>query len=228
MKILAIETATEACSAAVLNQEELVEQYQVAPRKHNELILPMCEAVLAECGLGLNQLDAVAFGCGPGAFTGVRIAAGVTQGIAYAHDLPVVPVSTLANLAQQAVENDSSVRVVLPAIDARMEEIYWAVYVNRGSGIVQLFGPEQVQDPNKIEVNAEHEISYGLGSGWQTYPQILQDKTQLQQTDCIDGAALPRARITAKLGAQLFSQQEFVNAADALPVYLRDNVVHRK
>lgn len=227
MKILAIETATEACSAAILYEEELVERYQVAPRKHNELILPMCEAILVECDLGLSQLDAVAFGCGPGAFTGVRIAAGVTQGIAYAHDLPVVPVSTLANLAQQAADKDSSASIILPAIDARMEEIYWAVYLRRGSGTVELHGHEQVQDPNTIEVNSE-KISYGLGSGWQTYRQILQNKAQLQQSDCIDGAALPRAKVTAKLGAQLFSQQKFVNAADALPVYLRDNVVHRK
>lgn len=226
MKILAIETATEACSAAVLNEKEIIERYQVAPRKHNELILPMCEAVLAESGLGLNQLDAVAFGCGPGAFTGVRIAAGVTQGIAYAHDLPVVAVSTLANLAQQAIDHNASVGVVLPAIDARMQEIYWAVYFNCGNDTVELRGREQVQDPNNIEVNFE--ISYGLGSGWHTYQQVLQDKADLQQANCIDGAALPRANTTAKLGAQLFSQQKFVNAADALPVYLRDNVVHRK
>ena len=103
MKILAIETATEACSAALLSDDDIVERYEVAPRKHNELILPMCEAVLAECSVSLKQLDAIAFGCGPGAFTGVRIAAGVTQGIAYAHDLPVALVSTLANLALQAI-----------------------------------------------------------------------------------------------------------------------------
>lgn len=227
MKILAIETATEACSAAVLNGNEYIERYEVAPRRHNELILPMCETVLAECGLALNHLDAVAFGCGPGAFTGVRIAAGVTQGIAYAQDLPVVPVSTLANLAQQAADKDSSVRFILPAIDARMEEIYWAVYANRSSGTVELHGHEQVQDPNKIKAHTDR-ISCGLGSGWRTYQQILQEKTQLQSEDNIDGSALPRAKTTAKLAARLFSQQIFVDAADALPVYLRDNVVHQK
>ena len=101
VKLLAIETATEACSAAVLIGDDVIERYQVAPRQHNELILPMCEQVLAQAGVTLKQIDALAFGCGPGAFTGLRIAASVTQAIALAHDLPVASVSTLANLAHQ-------------------------------------------------------------------------------------------------------------------------------
>ena len=126
MKILGIETATEGCSASVLCDGEVVERFEVAPQRHNELILPMCESLLSECEVVLTQLDAIAFGCGPGAFTGVRIAAGVTQGIALAHDLPVIPISTLANLAQQAFAKSDRVQTVLPAIDARMSEVYWA------------------------------------------------------------------------------------------------------
>ena len=126
MRLLAIETATEACSAALWVNGEIIERYQFAPRRHNELILPMCEQVLSQAQLNLSGLDAIAFGCGPGAFTGVRIAASVAQAIALAHDLPVVPVSTLANLAFQAEVNPGE--LILPAIDARMDEIYWAVY----------------------------------------------------------------------------------------------------
>ena len=226
MKILAIETATEACSAAVLCDEDIVERYEVAPRKHNELILPMCEAVLAECDFTLDQLDAVAFGCGPGAFTGVRIAAGVTQGIAFAHDLPVVSVSTLANLAQQAVHKSDQNKTILSAIDARMEEIYWAIYRRTDDHLVELIGQEHVQSPDNLELGIEN-ISYGLGSGWKTYQNELQQKTHVQEEN-IDMSALPRASFTALLGKEKFRQRQTVEAADALPVYLRDNVVHQK
>ena len=226
MKILAIETATEACSAAVLCEDDIVEQYEVAPRRHNELILPMCEQVLAECDVSLEQLDAVAFGCGPGAFTGVRIAAGVTQGIAYAHDLPVVMVSTLANLAQQAISESNQRNYILPAIDARMDEIYWAIYQRTDDDSVELVGQECVQAPDSIDINSEP-ISYGLGSGWKTYQTVLQNKTQLDN-ERVDTTALPHAKFTAMLGKERFKQKQIVNAAEALPVYLRDDVVHQK
>lgn len=226
MKILAIETASEACSAALLCDDDVVERFEVAPRKHNELILPMCESVLAECSISLKQLDAIAFGCGPGAFTGVRIAAGVTQGIAYAHDLPVALVSTLANLALQAMVEEADRKCVLPAIDARMDEIYWAIYQRTDDDLVELVGPERVQAPDNLEIGAD-KISYGLGSGWKTYQSVLQQQTQLQDKN-VDVTALPRARFTALLGKEKFMQQQIVGAADALPVYLRDNVVHQK
>lgn len=226
MKILAIETATEACSAAVLCEDDIVEQYEVAPRKHNELILPMCEQVLAECGVSLSQLDAVAFGCGPGAFTGVRIAAGVTQGIAYAHDLPVLMVSTLANLAQQAISESNLHNYILPAIDARMDEIYWAIYKAGDCSLVELVEQERVQAPESVELNFEP-ITYGLGSGWKTYPSVLQNKAQLH-SERVNTNALPRAKITATLGKEKFRLNQTVDAADAVPVYLRDNVVHQK
>src|SRR5690554_2590516 len=107
MKILAIETATEACSAALLIDDAILERYELAPQRHNRLILPMIESLLAEAGIKISQVDAVAFGRGPGSFTGVRIAAGVAQGIAFGADLPVVPVSTLAALAQDALTEAS-------------------------------------------------------------------------------------------------------------------------
>ena len=102
MKFLAVETATECCSVALSCDGEIIGESELAPLRHNEIVLSMCERVLAKAEVGLAQLDGIAFGCGPGAFTGVRLAASITQGIALAQDLPVVPVSSLAALAQAA------------------------------------------------------------------------------------------------------------------------------
>ncbi len=223
MKLLAIEAATEACSAAVLVDGEIAEKYQVAPRQHNELILPMCESVLAEMQVSLQQLDAIAFGCGPGAFTGVRIAAGITQGIALAHDLPVASVSTLANLAYQAPVNNE--QYILASIDARMNEIYWAIYQKTPTS-VELMNQEQVQPAASIEALSQT-MAYGCGTGWSSDRIALQALTQLDES-CIDAQALPRARVTAQLGEQKYQAQQLVAPEEALPVYLRDQVAKKK
>ena len=132
MKILAIETATEACSAALYNDGEIICRYELAPRKHTQLILPMMDAILEEAGVTRSSLDAIAFGRGPGAFTGLRIAVGIAQGLALAVDKPVIPISTLGAMAQQVLETTSNVinsaeAAFIPAIDARMGEVYWAI-----------------------------------------------------------------------------------------------------
>jgi tRNA threonylcarbamoyladenosine biosynthesis protein TsaB len=224
MKLLAIEAATEACSAAVLVGDEIVEKYQLAPRQHNELLLPMCEQVLAEAGVSLSQLDAIAFGCGPGAFTGVRIAAGVAQGIAFAHDLPAAAVSTLVNLVCQSSADDNA--IVLPAIDARMSEVYWAVYKKISDSVAEEILPERVQSPEGVDVE-QQTVVYGVGSGWQSYPEILQRKTAISAA-CVDPAALPRAKTTALIGQQKARSNQLTDAVNILPVYLRDNVAHKK
>ena len=149
MNILAIETATEACSAALAVDGEIIERYQVAPRRHTQLIHGQMEEVLAETGLALGQLDAIAFGRGPGAFTGVRIATSVVQGVAFALDLPVIPISTLAALAQ-GCEGDR----LLVAIDARMNEVYWGVYRRDQGGLVELVGEERVVAPEQVPCSA--------------------------------------------------------------------------
>ena len=158
MKILAIETATEACSAALLIDGKIIERYQVQPRMHSQLILPMMNELLAEAGVALTALDAIAFGRGPGAFTGVRIAVGVAQGAAFAADLPVVPVSTLAALAQRGFR-ESGGRRLLPAYDARMQEVYWAAYEVDAQGLVSI----RVAD----EVSAPDQVTLPDGEGWQ-------------------------------------------------------------
>ena len=224
MKLLAIETATEACSAALLVADEVIERYQLAPRQHNELILPMCESLLAEAEINLSQLNAIAFGCGPGAFTGVRIAAGITQGIALAHDLPVASVSTLANLAYQAPI--AAQQLVLASIDARMQEVYWAVYKQHPAAMPELILPERVQAPAAIAV-PDHAIDYGLGTGWGSYQQLLQRSIQLHEHQ-LDGQALPRAQYTAVLGQYKYQAEDVGAPEHALPVYLRDQVAHKK
>ena len=179
---------------------------------------------MAEAGVSLSQLDVIAYGCGPGAFTGVRIASGVAQGIAFACDLPAAPVSTLANLVCQS--DTESNTLVLPAIDARMNEIYWAVYKKVSDRVAEPVLPEKVQQPESIDVEP-HPVAYGLGSGWQTYCSELQTRLKLE-ADCIDSGALPRAKTTALIGQHKAQSNQLVDAMDILPVYLRDQVAHKK
>ncbi len=222
MKLLALDTATEACSAAVLIDGEVVERYELAPRRHAALILPMIEAVLAEAGLAPGQLDVLAFGRGPGSFTGVRIAAGVAQGIAFAADLPVAPISTLAAMARRTMGEWETERVAV-AIDARMEEVYWGTYRAQGEEVA-LLGAEQVCAPAAAPL-PEGGPWIGAGSGWATYGDILSRRGQVSAwwTDCY-----PRAADIARLGALAWGRREAVSAEEALPVYLRDQVAAKR
>ena len=146
LNILAIDTSTEACSAALLLGDEVRERFEIAPRRHSELILRMIDELFRESGLTLTSLAGLAFGRGPGSFTGVRIAAGVIQGLALGADLGVAPISTLAALAQGAHRQTGS-RQVLSVIDARMGEVYWGIYELDASGIMCATQPECVARP---------------------------------------------------------------------------------
>ena len=200
MKLLAIETCTEACSAAVYVDGEVVERYQIAARQHNELILPMAEQVLAEVQISLSQLDGLAFGCGPGAFTGVRICVAVSQGIAFAHDLPLLGISSLANLAAQAPATGQGEQQVFAAIDARMGEIYYGHYLVAPNSVPVLSGTEQVVTAEALNLELAN-FDYGMGSGWQSYAEPLMSKTRIKP-EAIDADALPRASVTARLNTR--------------------------
>ena len=163
MKLLALETATEACSVAVLVDGELRERFDIAPRRHAELTLPWAEQLLAEAGVARSQLDAIAVGRGPGAFTGVRLAIAVAQGIALALDRPVVPVSTLAALAMRAPACDGD--RVLAAIDARMGEVYVAGYGRHGDEWTVL-GEEVVASPDAVILPGDAGGWLGVGTGF--------------------------------------------------------------
>lgn len=219
MIILALETATEACSAALYMDGDVRERFQVAPRGHSDLILPMLDELLAEAGIALGRVDAVAFGRGPGAFTGVRIAVGVTQGITFAADLPAVPVSTLAAVAQ-----DIDAKQVLVAMDARMNEVYWAAYERNPEGLMMVFGQERISPPEAVALPMAGDW-FGAGSGWGAYPEAL---TAACRVTVSAPNALPHACAVARLGAAAFAAGSWVSPEQALPVYLRDEVAWQK
>jgi len=226
MKILAIDTATEGCSAALLNDDEIITRLEVVPRKHADLILPMLDEILAEAQLSVKQLDALAFGRGPGAFTGVRIATGVIQGIAFGSDLPVVPVSTLRALAQRTY-NEYQHKSVLTAFDARMDEVYWAEYELDENEIMRLQGEEQVIAPQHVILSSSQQQWVGSGSGWAAYTDDLK---QAVSTDLISlyPDMITRADEIVALASHDFESGMAVSAENALPVYLRNKVAKKK
>jgi tRNA threonylcarbamoyladenosine biosynthesis protein TsaB len=222
LRILAIETATAACSAALFIDGAVAERRELAPREHALLILPMIDALLDEAGLAVGALDAVAFGRGPGSFTGVRVAASVAQGIAYAADLPVVAVSTLATLALGAMR-ESGERRVMAALDARMAEVYWGLYEQGGDALPRLLGEECVCPP-RLAAMPESGAWVAAGSGWTSYRQDLLECAGGRVTRVLSDLE-PSAADQARLAAQAYRLGEILSPEQAIPVYLRDTVV---
>lgn len=222
--ILALDTSTEACSCAVLQAGQVHERHELVPRQHAQLLLPMMQQLLRELGLEFNALDAIAFGAGPGSFTGLRIAAGVTQGIAFAANLPVIPVSTLAALALQGAATHDS--LVFSCLDARIEEVYWGWYSVKG-GKALLIGEEQLTRPELLPVTLptgwQDAIAAGNGLNYQErMPPAL-----TKHFSATLGDLLPRSGDIARIAAQLWEQGKTM-APDAVnPVYLRDKVTHQ-
>lgn len=224
MKLLALETATKACSVALWVDGAVIERHELAPRRHAELVLPMVDAVLAEAGVAKRQLDAIAVGRGPGAFTGVRLAIAVAQGLALALDRPVVTVSTLAALAMAAsAAGSAGAAPILALIDARMGEVYAACFRSDAQGLVEPFGTEELAMPGALALPA-HPAWRIVGSGWSTYREAVLPLLGGAAIEFEDGAALPRAAAVAHLGARDFARGLGVDAALAQPVYLRDKV----
>jgi tRNA threonylcarbamoyladenosine biosynthesis protein TsaB len=223
MIILAIETATEACSAALFHDGAILERCRLAPREHHRLILGMLDSLLAESGFGLGRVDALAFGRGPGSFTGVRIAAGVVQGIAFAADLPVAPVSTLAALADEAF-GETRVECAFPCLDARMQEVYFALYRRDAEGYPELLGEEGVLPPEKAVFLCGPGV--GIGSGWARYGECLRGLAGNRLATVL-ADRFPRAQAVARLGARLQELGRSVPAEQALPVYLREDVAKK-
>jgi tRNA threonylcarbamoyladenosine biosynthesis protein TsaB len=221
MKLLAVETATEACSAALSINGVITERFELAPKHHTRLILPMIDALMSEAGLSVKQLDGLAFGCGPGSFTGIRIATGIIQGIALGADLPVVCVSTLAAMAQELFDR-SEHSLAFTAIDARMEEIFWGVYQRDKQGFAELIGEEAVLAAEVVTCSISG-AGVGIGSAWGVYAETLSNCLAGQVTH-YEADALPRAALIARLGVQGFKQGLAVAVEQAMPVYLRDKV----
>lgn len=223
MRVLAIDTTEAACSAALLCDGEVRERFEIAPRRHSELILPMMQALLQEAGLSLTQLHALAFARGPGSFTGVRIASSVVQACALGADLPVLPVSSLLALAQGAYR-ESAVPRVLAGLDARMQEVYWAACVCE-QGVMTLQDGEQVCAPEQVPL-PDGEAWLGVGGAFAAYEQVLKERLGNGLGDVL-GQAQIHACDLLPLAERAYRQGAGVPAELALPVYLRDQVAQK-
>ena len=223
MKLLAIDASTEACSVALQSGGHILERHRIAPRGHAQYLLAMVDELLTEAGHHLAQLDAIAFDRGPGSFTGVRISTSVTQGLAFGADLPVIPVSSLAIIAQ-GVWRQYQANQVLAAIDARMSEVYWAAY-HCHDGIMQLQGEEHVSSAEQVDVGTAGPW-FGAGSGWQAYAETLNEHLGNRLMDQ-DGEWLPHARDLITLAIPLAQNRQWLAPEQALPTYLRNEVAKR-
>ncbi|MFW1677989.1 tRNA (adenosine(37)-N6)-threonylcarbamoyltransferase complex dimerization subunit type 1 TsaB [Pontibacter sp. JAM-7] len=222
-KILALDTSTDACSVALSLDGEVIHDFRIIPRQHTQQLLPMVESLLAQAELSVKQLDAIAFGRGPGSFAGIRIATGVTQGLAYAANLPVIPISTLRALALSAWQQEQVLHVVA-ALDARMDEIYVAAYQIEQGLPVELL-PEQVCAPGDL-VLPEMQAPLAVGSGW-AYLGSMSAQVQALVT-CSAKTYYPDAAAILTLAQADWAQGNTVTAENALPVYLRDQVAWKK
>lgn len=216
-----MDTSTDACSAAVYADEVVHERFELAPRRHAQLLLSMVTEVLADAGWELPDLDAIAFGRGPGSFTGVRIATSMAQAMAFGAGLPVVRVSSLCALAQTAFQAHG-VRHCAAAFDARMDEVYYGAFEIDARGIARPAQDERVCHPEQVPP-LDAGLWAGVGPGWDAYESRL--RTRLgDRIGRTYGSTYPRARDVALLGVTGFERGEAVSAEDALPVYLRDRV----
>jgi tRNA threonylcarbamoyladenosine biosynthesis protein TsaB len=219
MRVLALDTATEACSVALLTDAGLVGAFKEVGRGHAEQILDMVDAVLAEAGIVLEMLDGIAASVGPGAFTGVRIGVSVAQGLAFGASLPVVAVTTLEALAMQAMRGRAE--QVMACLDARMGEVYWGCFATDPERGVAARSAPAVGAAESVKVPLTGPFQ-GIGRGFAAYPMLQ----ALAGLDLPDGAsdALPDAKDMARLGAIRLKLGEGRDPADLIPVYLRDKV----
>jgi tRNA threonylcarbamoyladenosine biosynthesis protein TsaB len=220
LKILALDTSTEYCSVALLRDSEILNQEILAEQRHSELILPMVRRTLDEAGLTLTQLDGIAFGSGPGSFTGLRIACGVTQGLALGADLPVIGICTLEALAQDAGEK-GTVAGVIAALDARMSEIYHAAYRRTADGWLPVSEPA-LCSPHHAPLVSGNDWTV-CGSGFEMYEEILQSRYHGCIGHVISGLR-PNARAIVQLAAAEFRKGSGIDPADAAPLYIRNKV----
>ncbi|TQV85786.1 tRNA (adenosine(37)-N6)-threonylcarbamoyltransferase complex dimerization subunit type 1 TsaB [Aliikangiella coralliicola] len=239
-KILVIDSSTEACSVALLNDGEVSERYQLAPREHAKLLLPMVQSLLADAELSLTQLDAIGCNVGPGAFTGIRIAVSVAQGLAFGANLPAISLSSLANLACYG-QAESDKKAWFCAIDARMNEVYFSGY-KVSDGVATIIGEEMVIPPESInwaelsdKLAADFDDVGLIGSGWLAY-----EKTMLAAPLCREQLIeerFPRALYGLKQAEQIFldsqksdsqeSSSQLLEPEFLQPIYLRNNVAKK-
>lgn len=205
--LLAIETATQSCSAALLYEGEVHERFEIAPRRHSDLLLPMIESLLDTHGVRKAELEAIALSAGPGSFMGTRLAYGVAQGLAYALSIDVIPVSTLQILAQTAYETNGCERV-MTGWDARMGEVYWGHYAVDG-GVMTALRADKLSKPADVAIDAQ---ATRVGNAWPLYWQYAYQDLY------------PRASALISLAKPLFDTGQTLSPLAVEPVYLREKV----
>lgn len=218
LNLLALETATEGCSVALLSGDEVHERFEVAPRRHTQLLLPMCSALLAEAGVRRSDLDVIAVGRGPGSFTGVRLAVSAAQGIARALGLPVIPVSSLAALALDAPADGAP---ILAVIDARRGEIYAGQFERTNEGTLRGLAPETVGPADALELADVSSRWNVIGTGWGAYRDALAARLGAPPR-WVDAERFPRAGAVARLAS--LALDERVPPQQLAPTYLRNHV----
>ncbi len=220
MRLLAIETSSDACSVALQDGDVIREQHRIEPREHTRILLPMIRQLLDESGLAAADLDAVVLGNGPGSFIGMRISASVAQGLCFGASLPLVPVSSLAAIAAEVIEGERADRIAV-AQDAHMNEVYFATYLADSRGL------PVPQDSEAIVSVERRDLLKGTGwtaagGGWQRYPQLA--------AGCAPAIAVtsniwhPRARCLLRIGAAAYEQGQSIDAARLQLAYLRNKV----
>lgn len=229
MIILSVDTATEACSVGLLIENEhhntIVDgSFEICPQQHSQKILPMIDDLLAKHELGLSDVDVIAYGRGPGSFTGVRIATGIVQGLAFGANIPVVEVSTLAAMAQQSYDN-TGVEHTRVLIDARMQEVYFGDY-EIVQGIARSIQEESVLAPEQAlakfeQISNDKDYWECAGTGWQAYPSELKFDSAVE-------VLYPDARAMLKIARHAYISGDTTNVMDIKPTYLRDKVTWKK
>lgn len=218
MKILAIETSTETASVALLEGERIGERSVAGRPGHSETLLPEILGLLSDAGVALADLDAIAYGAGPGAFTGLRLACGVVQGLAMGANKPAIPVGTLEALASQCADESGAIFI---AVDARMSEVYFAAYERRDGALIERLAPACAA-PADVRLPVEGEW-FGFGSAFKAYGDTLVPALG-ERLKGFDASPLPQASSVARLAAQRFVRGETIDAALAAPLYVRDKV----
>ena len=220
MKLLAIDTSSDACSVALLDGDDVSEQHRIEPRAHTRILLPMIRELMAAGALKPKDLDAIVLGNGPGSFIGMRISASVAQGICFAADVPLVPVSSLAAVAAEIIEKDQAAKVLV-AQDARMDEVYFAAFRRDRRGLPEPQGGEEIIAVSETREWRDSDWVAG-GAGWKRYPQLAASFGQAIAG--FSGITLPSARYLLGMGQRAVLDGLAIDAARLQPAYLRTKV----
>ncbi|MFC3185411.1 tRNA (adenosine(37)-N6)-threonylcarbamoyltransferase complex dimerization subunit type 1 TsaB [Shewanella intestini] len=224
MNILALDTCTESCSAALISANQIYTRIADAPREHSQRLLPMVDEVLQDAEITIADVQLIAYGRGPGSFTGIRICTSMTQGLALGQDIPVIGISTLATMAQMAI-NTHEATDIFCSIDARMNEVYWAQYKNV-AGIATLIGEEHVSSPDDVSLQFNQGANIiACGTGFDAYPQLL---TLVNKITLSNTVKYPDASAMIALAQAGFNDNQHTNVDELAPVYLRDTVTWKK